>query len=105
MVGGSNPATCYQWEFKKVVASKISLNFTESSSRFCKLNEDGDLSDDNVTACPAGSYCLELAQLEFTDDLKNCRTKCKKVEGNTYNTCKQAESFTSKNCTPSKLLF
>ena len=51
--------------------------------------------------CPTGSYCLELAQWEFTDDFKMCEisAKCEERDDNTT-TCFTWGSK-EKPCTPS----
>ena len=91
------------------------LNFTESSSRFCKRNEDYDGVMGNVTTCPVGSYCLELKQLELTKDLKMCNQKCAKDHpdedptyyNSTYNDCLTLDlgGINYRPCTPSNFLF
>ena len=51
-----------------------------------------------------GSYCLEMAQWEFTDKLERCDTaeKCGMKEGESHNTCwKWSKGF--EYCTPSNI--
>ena len=51
--------------------------------------------------CPTGSYCLEIAQWEFTDDFKMCQISavCEKRDDNTTK-CPTMAGF-MKPCTPS----
>ena len=61
----------------------MALNFIESYSRFCVT----DIKQSTLTTCPTGHYCLELRQLEYTNDFEKCDFKCGKRDGNSYTTC------------------
>ena len=81
---------------QKLLFLKTCLSISMNNTRFCTRNK----SSFKVMTCPTGSYCLEIAQWEFTDDFKMCgiHAECEKRDDNTT-TC-HGPGF-EKPCTPS----